>query len=143
MRFPRLSSLVSLALVWVFAATAHADVGPPLILDITPDYPMIGGETVNVELSDGTFLDFGFLFLGPSPGQFPFGELVLDIDPVNRIFLGRFPPSGTITLSTQVPNPIPPELSGLTFFLQGASVGIRNGGGLEWRKSNTDTISFE
>lgn len=135
-------------LVGVFGLTAIAlpDVGDDLILTVTPDVPLKGGETVSFLLSDGTPGDIAFLFLGQQLGQYPIGELILDLIPEAFLPLGFFPLDGEIAIDALLPTTLPPELSGLIFHMQAISVGFDFGGGqptLIWRKSNLDSIEFE
>ncbi len=141
MRWTVSSCLMATLLV---APVAFADVGPDLSLTVTPDDPVGGGDTVTFDLSGGDFFSLAFLAAGDTLGSSPFGEVTLDVLPDLYLFLGLFPSDGSLSTSFALPDTLPPELSGLIFHLQGASVGINfEDFTLTWRKSNLDSLSFE
>ncbi|MFO0985239.1 MAG: hypothetical protein U1E76_26505 [Planctomycetota bacterium] len=138
-------TLVAVACITLnLAPAARASVGPDLQLAVTPDTPVGAGDTVSLNLSDGTFFDLALLLGGQTLGSTPFGELTLDLVPELFLFLGFFPSDGTIAFDAQLPSNLPPELSGITINLQGVSLGFDFFTfTLVWRKSNLDSLTFE
>jgi len=127
-------------------AVALPDVGDPLVLTVTPDVPVTGGDTINLSLTEGNPGDLAFLFYGDTLGTYPIGEIELDLVPQGVLFLGHFPMTGQIDLSFTLPDELPPEVSGLILYLQAVSAGMEMGPGgpaVTFHKSNLDQIEFE
>jgi hypothetical protein len=145
MRLFKISTMVFAA---VFGLTvAIADVGDPLTLTVLPDEPVGSGDVVSFDLSDGTPMHFAVLFFGEELGQFPLGEITLDLIPTGLLPLFFFDMDGNISYDFTVPDDLPPEISGLLLNLQAASFGIDWGGSDDltviYRVSNLDSIEFK
>ena len=127
-------------------AVALPDVGDPLVLTVTPDVPVVGGDTIDLSLTEGNFGDLAVLFMGDELGTYPIGEIELDLIPTGMMFLGVFPMTGQIDLSFTLPDELPPEVSGMILYLQAVSGGMEmgpNGPVITYHKSNLDQIEFE
>lgn len=111
------------------------DVGDPLVLNVTPDTPLSGGDPVSLSLSDADPGSFALLLVGQDPGPFPFGELTLGLVPI----------TGEIAFDAPTPDPLPTELSGQIFLMQGLTLGIDFSAPeftILWRLSNVDTLEI-
>ena len=147
------SSKVFLTCALVFAfgipALGLAQQGQMLDLVVKPDTPVGGGDLVKGVVTDGRFEDHAALFMGTMLGQYPIGRIFLGVIPEKIQYLGQFPLTGRIDFGFKLPAQLPPSLSGVTVYMQVASVGEHHQGGgghhhqYMWHKSNLDRVVFK
>lgn len=140
------SRLVALMLAMLIApfTTSHASVSPtPLVLNVTPDFPVQGGDVIGFSFSGGTPGAFLYVFFGLTPGSLHVGGVTLDIAyPFLPVHGGLVNGAGVASGGLKVPGSTPLNgLSGLTLLVQGITVKVTDGG-VVWQASNTDTVSF-
>jgi hypothetical protein len=116
----------------------------PLVLNVTPDFAVVGGDVIGFSFSGGTPSAFMYLLVSATPGNLPLGPVMLQVGyPFYVVDGGIVNPQGIVSGGMTVPGTGPlAGLSGLTLHLQGVSVKAVSGE-VVWQASNRDSVHFQ